>query len=200
MVLIALLRHGPTEWNETGRVQSRTDMPLSVAGRAAVSQWHPGAELEGFQWIASPLRRAVETAELLATGSVATDDRLREMDWGVWEGMTLNALRVEIGNLREAWLAEGLDFRAPGGESQREVQDRLRSLFGMLAEADRPMVAVCHRGVIRATYSLATGWDQTTSWPETLRDGCAQLFTVERDGNLCVQRLNLSLEAPADDP
>ena len=55
--------------------------------------------------------------------------------------------------------ARGLDFRPPGGESPREVCARLQALLGELAADPRPVVAVCHKGVMRAALVLATGWD-----------------------------------------
>ena len=194
MTLIALIRHAPTEWNESGRVQSRTDVPLSEGGRAEAATWDVPMSLKAFDWISSPLSRAVETARIVSgKPPTRTDHRLVEMDWGVWEGMTITELRAAIGNPGAAWRAGGLDFLAPEGESQRDVQDRLRTLFREIAAADRPTIAVCHRGVVRATYSLAIGWDQTTAWPDTLSDDCAHLFRLAPDGMPTVEALNLPL-------
>ena len=194
MTLIALIRHAATGWNEGGRVQSTTDVPLSVNGRETVRTWRVPPHIEEFDWISSPLSRAVETAEILSgTPPSRTDARLIEMDWAVWEGLTITELKAEIGNPGEAWRAGGLDFKAPGGESQREVQDRLLAVFRELADAGRPTVIVCHRGVVRATYSLAAEWDQTTPWPDTLADDCTHLFRLLADGHPEVVELNVSL-------
>lgn len=198
MTLLALIRHGETVWNETGRVQSRSDIPLSDHGRAAVRTWRAPAGLAGFDWVASPLARARETAEILSGGPVETDARLLEMDWAAWEGRTLDDLRDEIGNLRAAWEAGGLDFRAPGGESPREVQARLRPFLAERAAAGRPLVAVCHRGVIRAVYALAIGWDMKCSPPRRLADGAAHLFRLAPDGMPAVERLDIPLRSPAE--
>jgi broad specificity phosphatase PhoE len=195
MTLIALIRHGETDWNESGRVHSRSDIPLSPRGRRQVRTWRIPRELAGFDWFASPLVRARETAEILSGDAVTTDARLVEMDWAVWEGWTLDALRSEIGNLRAAWEAGGLDFRAPGGESPREVQARLRPFLAERAAAGRPSVAVCHRGVIRAVYALATGWDMKSSPPCRPADDAAHLFRLAQDGAPAVERLDIPLMA-----
>jgi probable phosphoglycerate mutase len=73
--------------------------------------------------------------------------------------------------------ARGLDFRPPGGESPREVCARLQALLAELAADPQPVVAVCHKGVIRAALVLATGWDMRSKPPLRLaRDrGCAVL-------------------------
>ena len=194
MTLIALIRHAATDWNEGGRVQSTTDVPLSEGGRSAVRSWRVPEHLDGFDWVSSPLSRAVETASILSGRAPSRlDDRLVEMDWAAWEGMTIGELRAEIGNPGEAWRAGGLDFKAPGGESQRDVQTRLLSFFAEVADTNQPTVIACHRGIVRATYSLAVDWDQSTPWPDTLADDCAHLFRLADDGHPAVEELNVPL-------
>jgi broad specificity phosphatase PhoE len=194
MTLIALIRHAATGWNEGGRVQSTTDVPLSENGRETVRTWQAPPHIAEFDWISSPLSRAVETATILSGFPPSrTDERLIEMDWAVWEGMTITELKAEIGNPGEAWRAGGLDFKAPGGESQREVQYRLLAVFRELVEAGRPTTIVCHRGVVRATYSLAAKWNQTTPWPDTLADDCTHLFQLQANGHPEIAELNVPL-------
>jgi probable phosphoglycerate mutase len=193
MVRFAVVRHAPTEWNAIGRVQGRTDIPLSEIGRETAAGWSLPADLAGFRAIASPLARTMETAHLLLGRAAVTDERLIEMDWAVWEGRELPDLRAELGDLMVAWEAEGLDFRAPEGESPRDVQARLAPLLAEIARARRPTVAVTHKGVIRALYALATGWDMTDKPPEKLRDDCVHIFTLSAEGAPAVDRLNLPL-------
>jgi probable phosphoglycerate mutase len=195
MTRIVLIRHGPTEWNETGLVQGRSDVALSAAGRAKVERWRLPGDLAAYDWVTSPLSRARETAEILRGAPVPTDARLVEMDWAAWEGRTLGDLRAEIGNLMVAWEARGLDFRAPGGESPREVQARVLPFLAERARAETPTIVVCHRGVIRAVYALAISWDMTSKAPKRLADGCAQIFTLAEDGMPSVDTLDLPLAA-----
>lgn len=193
MTFFAVIRHAPTEWNAIGRVQGRTDIPLSEEGRAAASGWVAPEALAGFDWVASPLKRTMETAAILSGAEVRTDRRLIEMDWAEWEGATLTALREELGDLMAAWEARGLDFRAPAGESPRDVQMRLTALLTEIAQQGRPTVAVTHKGVIRALYALATGWDMTGKPPEKLRESCVHIFMLAPSGAPSVERLNISL-------
>ncbi|NKB55691.1 MAG: histidine phosphatase family protein [Alphaproteobacteria bacterium] len=193
MTLLALIRHGPTEWNETGVVQGRSDIPLSDSGRALVATWQQPEEIADFEWVSSPLKRAVETAKILSGRAAAIDDRLVEMDWSEWEGMRLPDLRAQLGNLMKAWEAKGLDFRAPGGESPRDVQDRLRPFLAERAAASRATAVVCHKGVIRALYALAVSWDMTDKAPDKLHDDCTHLFELAADGTPQPYRLNVPL-------
>lgn len=193
MVHFAVVRHAPTEWNAIGRVQGHTDIPLSKVGRQNAAGWSLPPDVAGFQEVASPLARTVETARLLLGRTPATDRRLIEMSWGEWEGRNLPDLRAELGDLMVAWEAKGIDFHAPGGESPRDVQARLGPLLAEIARAGRPTLAVTHRGVIRALYALATGWDMTGKAPDKLLDERVHLFTLSAEGAPAIDRLNLSL-------
>lgn len=193
MTLLAVVRHGPTEWNAIGRVQGHTDVPLSPSGREEVCRWVLPPEVEGFSWVSSPLVRTVETARILRGEDVKRDARLVEMDWSDWEGMTLTAIRAELGDLMRAWESKGLDFRAPGGESPRDVQARIAPFLSEAAGRGEATVAVTHKGVIRALYALATGWDMTGKPPHKLRDSSLHLFRLAADGTPAPDRLNIPL-------
>lgn len=193
MTFLALIRHGTTEWNDEGLIQGSSDVSLSAEGIAEVKGWVLPGFLADYLWLSSPLKRARETAKLLIGRTPPTDPRLTEMCWGAWEGRTLQGLRDEIGPLMVAWEARGLDFRGPGGESPRDVQARTRMLFTELAAAGRPTAAVVHRGLIRAVYASATGWDMADKAPDKLLDHCVQLFDLDTDGMPHIRELNISL-------
>lgn len=195
MTALLVLRHGPTAWNDAGRIQGRSDVALSPAGIAAVKRWRLDADWAGWRWFTSPLARCRETARLLGA-SATPEPALIEMDWGRWEGARLDALRARLGPAMARNEARGLDFRPEGGESPRAVQDRLRPWLAALAGDGAASVAVTHRGVIRALYARATGWDMTGKPPQRLtRHGAAHLFTLGADGTPAVARLNIALEA-----
>jgi broad specificity phosphatase PhoE len=194
MTVVALIRHGPTAWNESRRIQGRTDPELSEAGRAAVACWRAPKTIDRFAWVSSPLKRARETARLLHGDTVTDEPRLVEMDWGDWEGRTLDDLRRELGDAMVENEARGLDFMAAGGESPRQVQERLLGWLASVAAADQATAAVSHKGVIRALLSLATGWDMTAPPPTRLDWASAHLFRLDSQGMPSVDRLNLPLD------
>ena len=190
MTELALIRHGATAWSEEGRMQGRRDLPLSAAGRAALAGCRPPPELAGFAWLASPLRRAVETAVLLAVAA-RSEPRLIEMDWGALEGLTLAELRARPGTAEAE--AAGLDFRPPGGESPREVQARVMPLLAEIAASGRSVAAVTHKGVIRAVLALACGWDMRGKAPARLDWSAVHRFRLDPAGRPVVLGLNLPL-------
>jgi probable phosphoglycerate mutase len=193
MSLLALIRHGATDWNAQRRLQGRADRPLSDRGRAAVRRWSVPPLLRDAVWAASPLARARETAVLLRGADCAVEERLSEMDWGAWEGRTRAELLAEAGSAALDRNPLGRDFRAPGGESPREVMTRLKPWIAERAQAGAAAVAVTHRGVLRALYAEATGWDMIGPPPEDLADGSAQLFLARTDGSVGLIRTNLML-------
>lgn len=193
MTLIAFIRHAPTQWNEEGRIQGRSDISLSPDGRALASTWTAPPRFGRFEWVASPLARARETAGLLGAEDCPTDDRLMEADWGDWEGRVLKELRDELGKDLVRNEARGLDLQPPGGESPRDVRSRLSDWVAERAALSKHTVAVTHNGVIRAAYSLATGWDMTDRPDVELKWGAAHLFSATEDGELSTEEVNISL-------
>lgn len=198
MSRLLLIRHGATAWNEAGRIQGRSDPPLSPAGRAAVAAWTLPPEAAPARWLSSPLLRARETAEILRGAAVPEEPRLIETDWGQWEGECLAVLRAELGEAMAENEARGLDFRPPGGESPRDVQQRVRPLLAALAESGGTTVAVTHKGVIRAVYALASGWDMRGKPPAKLRDGRLHAFALAPGGEPRVEALNMPLRSRAE--
>lgn len=195
MTRIVVLRHAPTAWNRDRRLQGRTDVALDEDGIGIAARWRIDPEWPAYRILTSPLSRARMTAQVLfPDAEIGIDSRLVEMDFGAWEGKRLADLRADPTGDAAAREGLGLDFKAPEGESPREVQARLRPLLARLAELGRPTVLVTHKAVGRALYALASGWTMIGKPPAKLRLDCAQLYTLAADGTPRVERLNVSLE------
>lgn len=204
-MIVAFLRHGSTAWNEEGRMQGHRDIPLSARGRAEVEAWRPNAGMAtplppALLWYSSPLRRAVETAEILGGAPPQREPALIEMDWGDWEGFRLDELRERHGEAFARNESAGLDFRPPRGESPREVRDRvmrwlMENAAATAATAKRreSIVAVTHKGVLRAVLAAATGWDMTVKPPMRLQAGTLHRFEVDASGRITVLECNVPL-------
>ena len=190
---LLLLRHGPTDWNTEGRIQGRSDVPLSEEGIAEVERWRPPPAFADATWYASPLQRARQTAALLGHPEAQIAAALIEADWGDWEGEKLAALRARLGPAMTRNEARGLDFRPPGGESPRDLQERLLPFMSALAAKNESAVAVAHKGVLRAVYALARDWDMTGKPEQKMRNGCAHLFALETGGRPRLVQLNMPL-------
>lgn len=202
MIRLGFLRHGRTDWNQAGRIQGRVDIPLSAAGRQAFDGCRLPAGFEQAVVYCSPLQRAVQTAALLGHPAPHIEPRLIEMAWGDYEGRTLAALRTEYAAAMRAAEALGLDFQPPGGESPRQVQGRLTGWLTGLARqadaaADTAIVAITHKGVIRAALALAYDWNMTDKPPVKIAWTALQVMWLDGTGRLTPAQANLPLRRGA---
>ncbi len=144
---ISILRHGRTEANENGIYIGKTDLPLSEKGREELVEKYELHEYPKVQKVySSPLERAVQSAEILFPDRelVVVDD-LREMDFGVFEGLSVHDL-VELDSYKK-WLKGGLDNAPPNGESLREMMVRCFTSLNMII-LDMMNAGVTHAGVV----------------------------------------------------
>jgi probable phosphoglycerate mutase len=192
-VYVAFMRHGPTAWNGAKRLQGRADIEITPRSRHFLAERRLPHEFDGFRVLCSPLRRCRETAETLGLAA-AIDDRLIEMDWGEFEGRTIEELRAHHNYDFAENEKRGLDFQPPGGESPRMVQARVAPLLAEIAAAGKDTLCVTHRGVFRAVYARARGWDMTGPPPEKLDLYSLHVFALDPDGTPHVDALNLALK------
>lgn len=137
-----LVRHGRTEWNDTGRYQGQTDLPLSNEGAAELVR----ADFSPKTVYVTPLKRTQETARILFPDArqIVIDD-LREMDFGVFEGRTY--IEMENDDDYRAWVEDNCRGRCPGGESREEFAARICAAFEKLMdESEDDVVIVAHGG------------------------------------------------------
>jgi phosphoserine phosphatase len=137
MLTVLLTRHGHTDRSEPEQyLGQHIDVPLSEKGRAAALAL--GGRLEGITFervISSPLKRALETAKVARPNdAIETDDRLKEADYGEWEGHTHEEIEARFGAARHMWEADPASFDIPGGESGSDVGRRARSFVEALVE------------------------------------------------------------------
>lgn len=158
MTEFLFIRHGETDWNAEGRLQGQKDIPLNDLGRVqaeeagiALSELHPHPE--DLAWWSSPLARTRETIERarralgLHPPCYRQDDRLKELTFGRWEGLTWKEVRRADPAGARAREADKWAFGPPEGESYADLLARVRPF---LAELDRESVVVSHGGVARA--------------------------------------------------
>lgn len=196
MTLVALIRHGPTGWNEERRLQGRADRPLSAAGRARVAGWRVPDECRNFEWVSSPLKRARQTAEILELPISRLEPAIVEMDWGDWEGRTRPELDEKYGGEVAERTAMGLDLRPHNGETPREVRARVAGWMESVAAAGRPVGAICHQGIVRAALSLATGWTMIGKPPIRMDWDSLHLFRANAGEALEIVEMNVGLREP----
>jgi len=190
---LALLRHGPTAWNAQGRIQGWTDIPLSKEGLTQIRELLPPPSFETATAYASPMQRARQTAEALGLIDPILDPRLMEQNWGRWEGLSRAEILALDGKDAFTRAGHGLEFRPPGGESTAELHARVASFLKDVARAERDAIAVAHLGVLRAAYTLASGWDMRTPMPAELDVSKVLILDLARHGIPVIHSLNVEL-------
>jgi broad specificity phosphatase PhoE len=146
MMALILCRHGRTEWNDQGRYQGQADVPLNTVGRQQARILAQTLRSEPIDAIySSDLSRAAETAAEIARFhnlQVHRDQRLREINQGCWEGLTVAQIRARDAELHSLWESEPLAVRLPGGESVEEVRQRALAALREALEA-HPLGLIC---------------------------------------------------------
>lgn len=165
MTLIILVRHGETDWNRAGRIQGSSDIPLNDTGRqqardAVATLATLAPQDTPLTIVASPLVRAKETAEIIASGlNVAepvTYDGFRERHYGVAEGITDTELRAKWGSAQSADITDSEPWesvRSRGLSVIHELASTTRTRFAPNAGA---ILAVTHGAFIREMIRHAT--------------------------------------------
>ncbi len=156
---ILMARHGETDWNRESRFQGHADTTLNDAGRSQAREL--AERLAGDHIVAvyaSPLLRALETAEIVAARlglEVETVDGLREVDVGSWSGLTRTEVEQRHPDGFRRWLA--LDHGWEDGESYEELGRRVLASLRELAERHpgQRVLVVSHGGPMRSAMASA---------------------------------------------
>ena len=163
MLTVLLTRHGHTDRSEPEQyLGQRVTAQLSDRGRADAQRLAErliGVQLD--RVISSPLSRAADTAAILANRVVVeTDARLAELDYGSWEGLTVEEIERRFPAEYERYEADPATHQIGGGESGEDVAQRLATFMGDLLAwsdaqaADRTCLLVGHSSVNRVLLAM----------------------------------------------
>jgi len=159
LTTILLARHGETDWNREGRFQGWADPPLNATGRAQAVDLSVQLMAEELAAVySSPLRRAYETAEVVAASrglEPVTVDALREVDVGSWSGLSRAEIEQRFPEQYARWLDYGQGWE--DGETYEQMVDRVVGALQELAEGrdGERILAVTHGGPMRAASAFA---------------------------------------------
>lgn len=161
-MILHCVRHGESVWNAEGRLQGHLEVPLSPRGlrqAEATAEALLGQSIEALY--ASPLRRARQTAEVIARRlglPVRFDDRLKEIDVGRFQGRLRAELAREEAEVLARWASGDPDCPLPGGESRRQVAERGQAAFAAIHRAGhRCALVVAHGTILLSTIKALAG-------------------------------------------
>ena len=193
MPVLYFIRHGETDFNVEARLQGRRDTELNALGRRQAAESgdllrdlfaRDNRSPSDFAYVASPLKRARETMEILRRElgldphAYSIDDRLMEIAYGEWEGLTLPEIEVRMPGMLEERERDKWDFAPPGGESYRSLTDRMREWYASLTQ---DTVAAGHGGGVRALMAIFNVMPKEEATHARIAQGVVYVF---KDGTM----------------
>jgi len=193
---LLLIRHGQTPWNALGKIQGCTDIALEETGRFQAQLL--AEKLNGnFSAIyTSPLGRAYETATILAAPSllspIATDG-LREINFGLWEGLTFKEVAAQYPEAYALWKQDELEAPLCGGDgSIKNCSLRAKDCILDLVKKHQgeTILAISHGGLIKA--ALIGLFDLKMTMYHQMAFGNTCVTTIRFNENLNPILINLN--------
>lgn len=185
MMIIYLMRHGETDWNKCGRLQGQSDIPLNESGVELAVKTAEGLKNVDFDAaFSSPLKRALATARIVMGDrgvAVETDDRLKEIHFGAYEGKSFGAGQPDGAHplaRPESYVPAG------GGESIGEakarakafLEDRLLPLEGKAGT----ILIVAHGAINRCILNTISGIPDRDFWKISLPNCAVSVLSLEK--------------------
>jgi alpha-ribazole phosphatase len=169
MLHLILVRHGQTEWNVQRRYQGQSNVPLSGVGRRQAERVAERLVPQKIDVVyASDLERAWETAKIIAEKhglEVLPEPRLRELRFGVLEGLTFDEAQVQYPEMIAAWLK---DFNQPpqGAETVDVFRERIVCLLDDLKQKhdEQTLLLVGHAGSLSEILRVALSLSREKRW------------------------------------
>lgn len=151
MTDLYLVRHGETKWSRSGQHTSITDLPLTDYGREEAKALDGWLDADDFGLVlASPRRRAQETAGLAGFHNFDVDDDLAEWFYGDYEGITSEQVHKTVPDW-QIWT-----HGVPGGETADQVRERVGRVVKRVQESGvEKAIVFAHGHSLRA---LTTVW------------------------------------------
>lgn len=193
---IYMIRHGETDQNVKGCYYGFTEAELTEAGRKQAEKL--GSFFQEKHWdhiVVSPLKRAWDTALFVAPCQKEIflgEERLKEQNFGVFEGKTYSQLCQEYPQELKAWNSDFSHYRIPEGESFSEVRDRVESWVKELSSLEGEMLVVAHKGTLGHMLAALLGLPLEGYWNFVLEQGCYSCVDLE-DGYAIIRKLNQSV-------
>ena len=192
---IIIIRHGRTEWNEGEgeRFRGRAEIELNEFGlrqakatAASLSRWKVDA------LYSSPLRRALSTAEILASPfglEITLLPGLIDIDYGSWQGLSLEEARAQDSRLYKVWQQSPHLVTFPGGENLAHVRKRAATGVNdaLANSAGKTIVLVSHKVVCKVLICYFMGLDDSNFWQ--IEQDTTAISVVELRDNVFILKL-----------
>ncbi len=197
MIKLIIARHAESEWNVIGRYQGLKDPDLTERGlRQAELLAHEMKEEDIDFVITSPLKRTYKTAQIVADHlglELVKEDRIIEIDHGIWSGMLVEEVRKKYTKDFEVWINEPHKVKFPEGESLREVFERVRAFIADIKDRfqNKKVFIVSHTVPIRCMYCVLLNIDLSKFWNFGCDNASYSVVHIDSD-RAVINKLNIT--------
>lgn len=159
---IYITRHGTTEWNNSRRLQGWKDSDLTREGvESAIKLGKKLSPIDFDIIYSSPLNRALTTAKLIRGNKdikIVTHNGLREMCYGIWEGMTLEDINRKYPEEYFLYVNKPEEYIPIDGETYNDLFTRVQNFLNEIVNEEAENVLVVTHGVtIKAMIAIIKG-------------------------------------------
>ncbi len=181
---VILIRHGEcsTGGCYTGR---KSTVSLNRLGEKQITEIDINISSEA-KLYCSALTRAKESAEIICSrfnlNNPIIDNRIDELDFGVWEGLNYTQIMEKYSEIANVWYQNPFDVTPPNGEHYRDFIDRIREFWNTICKTDiQEVVIVTHGGVIQVLSTIINRDRLENRWEYNLDRGSYRFYQVDTE-------------------
>lgn len=196
MTEIYLIRHGESTMNKENRYYGWLDAPLTELGKEQLKGLKDFMEKQNIEYvISSPLSRALNSASL-STGreevDIIIEERIKEMNFGIWEGLDIKELQTQHKELWNMWCNEWKKTRIPDGESFEDFYNRVANFIreAIKKYKGKRICIVSHQGVLRIILSYLIGLNEEGFWHFSFTQGRYSKIILDENNYCIIKNIN----------
>ncbi len=201
MIQIILVRHGETEWNVKGVFRGRIDIELNETGikqAQLLVEYLSNLKIDAIY--SSPLKRAVKTAEMIASYHklpVEITPGLIDFNYGEWQGLPRQEVKDKYKELYAEWIKNPHRVKTPSGETLDDVRKRAMDMVNdVIAKYEDTVALVSHRVVNKVLICALLGLDNSHFWNIKLDTCGTTTFAYENERFILIKHNDTSYLKP----
>lgn len=187
MSSLYLVRHGHTEVADEGIVAGFNDVKLSAVGEASLVKLRSTIDdLKFTAFYTSDLQRAQRSMALLTKNTYIADERLKELNFGDWEGKSWNAIHLQQPEVLNTWSSDWVNKSPPAGETFKQLANRCSTWLDEQSYDDNLATLVtAHGGSIRALLCVALKLPLSAAMQFDVDHASVTKLILSSNGNRC---------------
>ncbi len=192
-----LIRHGETEMNVKNIFRGRLEIPLNENGKNQIKSLGEVLKNKGIEIIySSPLKRSIMSAEILSK-SIGRDfysmEEFNNINLGIWQGMEKEMVKEKFPKEWERWINDTDNFKIEGGETLKDIRDRIDTGFKkLLKKKEKKIAIVTHRSILKVIFAYILQIEKNYFWKFYFDNGSYSILKHSEERGFQVRGLNIN--------